>query len=109
MPPRPPGIPRPGAQARSASEAASCAPSRSAPPRPTSGVLEAREGPQALRALLAELGSQIRPGRGLAREVVGPAAFCPTGVPALDGELGGGLPRGRLSELCGAPSSGRTG
>ena len=32
-----------------------------------------------------------------------------TGVQALDDLLGGGLPRGRLSEIAGAPSSGRTG
>ena len=34
--------------------------------------------------------------------------FCPTGIPALDARLGGGFPYGRLSEICGAPSSGRT-
>ena len=32
----------------------------------------------------------------------------PTGLAALDGLLGGGWPRGALSELCGARSSGRT-
>jgi recA bacterial DNA recombination protein len=32
----------------------------------------------------------------------------PTGVAALDALLGGGWPRGALSELCGARSSGRT-
>jgi len=31
----------------------------------------------------------------------------PTGVPALDARLGGGLPRGQLSEIIGARSSGR--
>lgn len=32
----------------------------------------------------------------------------PTGIPALDDALRGGLPRGQLSEVAGAPSSGRT-
>lgn len=101
MPPNPPGS-RPGAQAHAFAET-SAAP-RSAP----SGPLEAREGSGALKSLLADLGSQIRRGRGLAREAALPAAFCPTGIPRLDARLGGGFPRGRLSELCGAPSSGRT-
>jgi hypothetical protein len=71
-------------------------------------VIEVGRGSQALSALLAELGGRIRPGRRLAREVAGEAAVCPTGIAALDALLGGGLPRGRLSELCGPPSSGRT-
>ena len=33
---------------------------------------------------------------------------CPTGVGAIDRLLGGGWPRGALSELCGRRSSGRT-
>jgi len=33
----------------------------------------------------------------------------PTGLEALDAALGGGLPRGRLTELAGRPSTGRTG
>ena len=37
-----------------------------------------------------------------------PAAFVPSDVAALDACLRGGLPRGQLSELAGAPSSGRT-
>jgi recombination protein RecA len=32
----------------------------------------------------------------------------PTGVPALDARLGGGFPRGQLSEIIGSPSSGRS-
>lgn len=83
------------------------------PPHPPgSRVLEVqaqgRAGSEALRALLADLGPQLRRGRGLAEEVVGGLACCPTGIPRLDAQLGGGFPRGRLSELCGAPSSGRT-
>src|SRR5687768_3856061 len=37
-----------------------------------------------------------------------PAAFVPTDLPHLDEVLRGGLPRGQLSELAGAASSGRT-
>ena len=35
-------------------------------------------------------------------------AVAPTGVPALDARIGGGLPRGQFSQLTGARSSGRT-
>src|SRR5438874_5627361 len=35
-------------------------------------------------------------------------ATAPTGITALDARLGGGFPRGQLSELVGARSSGRT-
>jgi recombination protein RecA len=35
-------------------------------------------------------------------------AFAPSGVTALDAQLGGGFPRGQLSELVGPRSSGRT-
>jgi hypothetical protein len=35
-------------------------------------------------------------------------AIGPTGIAALDGQLGGGFPRGQLSEIVGARSSGRT-
>jgi hypothetical protein len=102
MPPNPPGT-RPGAQAHAFPETTSAA-LRPAP----SGPLEAREGEGALKSLLADLGSQIRRGRGLARGAGERPASCPTGLPGLDARLGGGFPRGRLSELCGAPSSGRT-
>jgi len=101
MPPNPPGS-RPGALAHAFPETSA------APHSAPIGPLEAREGSGALKALLADLGSQIRRGRGLAREASLPLAFCPTGIPLLDARLGGGFPRGRLSELCGAPSSGRT-
>lgn len=37
-----------------------------------------------------------------------PAAAAPSDIAALDACLRGGLPRGQLSELAGAPSSGRT-
>lgn len=57
--------------------------------------------------LLDRLG---RPGDvrlGTARPVA--VARLPTGLPALDDALGGGLPRGRIAELAGGRSSGRTG
>jgi len=63
-------------------------------------------GAGALEALLVDLGSQIR--RGPAQEAVPSPRLLPTGLPDLDAQLGGGFPHGRLSEICGAPSSGRT-
>ncbi len=102
MPPNPPGT-RPGAQAHAFPET----PPAALRPAP-SGPLEVREGGGALKSLLADLGSQIRRGRGLERGAGERPASCPTGLPGLDARLGGGFPRGRLSELCGAPSSGRT-
>ena len=65
----------------------------------------------ALEALLVDLGSQIHRGVSLSEqqpETAETLRFCPTGLPALDARLGGGFPYGRLSEICGAPSSGRT-
>jgi len=65
----------------------------------------------ALEALLVDLGSQIHRGVSLSEqqpETAEALRFCPTGLPALDARLGGGFPYGRLSEICGAPSSGRT-
>jgi RecA/RadA recombinase len=58
-------------------------------------------------ALLDRLG---RPGDirlGAARP--GTVARLPTGLDALDDALGGGLPRGRVTELAGPPGTGRTG
>jgi hypothetical protein len=57
-----------------------------------------------LAALLRDLGPRIR--QGAAPEV--PLPRCPTGLAALDRLLGGGFPRGGLSEIAGPPSSGRT-
>jgi hypothetical protein len=58
-------------------------------------------------ALLDRLG---RPGDlRLGTTAPAPIPRLPTGVPALDGALDGGLPRGRLSEIAGPRSAGRTG
>ena len=54
--------------------------------------------------LLRELGPQLRLG-GLPAEAL---ARCPTGIPELDRLLGGGFPRGRLTEIAGPGSCGRT-
>lgn len=45
---------------------------------------------------------------GLAAAPHDEARVAPIGVPSLDAALGGGLRRGHLSEIIGAPSSGRT-
>src|SRR5262249_61495230 len=61
----------------------------------------------AAAALLDRLG---RPGdirRGAAHP--GPIPRLPTGLTTLDEALDGGLPRGRVTELVGPPSTGRTG
>jgi RecA/RadA recombinase len=54
--------------------------------------------------LLRDLGSQLR--RGALPEEA-PARF-PTGIAGVDRLLGGGFPRGQLSEIAGAVCSGRT-
>jgi hypothetical protein len=58
-----------------------------------------------LARLLRDLGSEVRRGGSDPREARVDLA---TGIPALDALLGGGLARGRLSELHGPLSSGRT-
>jgi hypothetical protein len=61
----------------------------------------------AAAALLDRLGrpGDIRLGTGQPERT----ARLPTGLAALDDALGGGLPRGRVTELAGARSAGRTG
>lgn len=61
----------------------------------------------ALEALLVDLGSQVRRNAGQHADAQD-CLFDPTGIAALDARLGGGFPRGRLSEICGPASSGRT-
>jgi len=58
----------------------------------------------AVEGLLRDLGSQLRRGAAPAE----PTARLATGLPEIDRLLGGGFPRGRLSEIAGAASSGRT-
>jgi hypothetical protein len=58
-----------------------------------------------LTRLLRDLGSEVRRGTQEPHET---RADLATGLPALDALLGGGLARGRLSELSGPLSSGRT-
>ena len=68
------------------------------PPAPTSSA-------QATVArLLHDLGPRLRRG-GIPCE---PRSTLPTGMPAVDALLGGGIPRGRLCEIAGPPSAGRT-
>lgn len=62
-----------------------------------------RPDPSGLEALPALAPFLVRPGRALARRL--PA---PTGLDPLDGLLGGGFPRGQISEIVGPRTSGRT-
>jgi hypothetical protein len=83
------------------------------PHRPQHPERSERTGPSAnsrtssaLEALLVDLGSQVH--RGVSQEAAEILRCCATGLEELDAHLGGGFPIGRLSEICGAPSSGRT-
>jgi len=58
-----------------------------------------------LEALLTQLGPQLR--RGDEAEEPPPPSY-PTGIAEIDQLLGGGFPGGRLHEITGPPSSGRT-
>ena len=60
-----------------------------------------------LEALLADLGSRVQRGAG-ALEPLPRIPCIPTGLPEIDRLLGGGAPRGRLCEISGSLSSGRT-
>jgi len=60
---------------------------------------------RALATLLRDLGPRLRRGSAPPEE---PVARDPVGLPAVDRLLGGGVPRGRLVEIAGPPSSGRT-
>ena len=59
-----------------------------------------------LDSLLADLGSLIQRGGDTANQTY--PSPCSTGFPQIDQLLGGGFPRGCLSEITGPPSSGRT-
>ena len=58
----------------------------------------------AVEGLLRDLGPQLRRGGAPAESM----ARLATGIPEIDRLLGGGFPRGRLSEIAGPASSGRT-
>lgn len=68
-----------------------------------------KESATLLAALRHDPVARLRSGRDLAhrRSATAPPEPWPTGLPALDRLLGGGLPRGRLVELVGRRSSGR--
>ncbi len=77
------------------------------PPSDTAPPTAAAASPTtaaAVEGLLRDLGPQLR--RGAARAE--PTARLATGIPEIDRLLEGGFPRGRLSEIAGAASSGRT-
>lgn len=57
-----------------------------------------------MASLLADLGPRLRRGG----EIQEPLPLHPTGLPDVDQLLGGGFSGGRLSEICGPGSSGRT-
>jgi hypothetical protein len=59
-----------------------------------------------IAALLRDLGPQLR--RGSQTGCRETAERLPTGLPDIDRLVGGGFPPGRLSEIAGPPSSGRT-
>jgi len=111
MPPAPPDSPvgrasgsvaaarriRPVREPRSDRVVSSASPASAAPAGPAKSALE---------ALLVDLGSQVR--RGVSQEAAEAPQPLATGLSDLDIRLGGGFPGGRLSEIYGAPSSGRT-
>ncbi len=87
------------------------------PPTPRSGglglvgVVERRVAPRdgsdgagALEIVLRDLGPQVQRG-GLSAESL---PRCPTRIPEVDRLLQGGFPRGRVGEIAGPRSSGRT-
>lgn len=62
----------------------------------------------AVRTLLRDLGSQLRRGSESEAARAPSAGGLPTGLPQIDRLVGGGFPAGRLSEIHGPASSGRT-
>ena len=61
-----------------------------------------------LEGLLRDLGTSVQRGGGAALAGGRDAGRLPSGIPAIDRVLGGGVPRGRVSEVVGPGSSGRT-
>ncbi|HEU4428802.1 MAG TPA: hypothetical protein VFT98_08610, partial [Myxococcota bacterium] len=68
------------------------------------GSLGGAEQRTRLSALLHDLRADVRPGGAPELD----AAPLATGLPEIDGLLGGGFPRGRIAEIAGPLSSGRT-
>jgi RecA/RadA recombinase len=66
--------------------------------------MSARPPSPAIQALLRDLGSNLH--RGASPSA--PLQRFPTGLPDIDRLLGGGFPRGRLSEIAGSACCGRT-
>lgn len=77
--------------------------SRAHPPKAAERPRTVRS-PERLEALLRDLGPQVQ--RGERKHETAPRH--PTGLPAIDSLLEGGFPGGRMSELVGSASSGRT-
>jgi hypothetical protein len=67
-----------------------------------------QRAPRELEGLLRELGPGLTVAVRRGAPPVVPLPRCATGLPALDDLLSGGFPRGGLSEVAGAPGSGRT-
>ena len=107
MPPAPPDAPV-GRASGPVGAARRIRPVRGSRP-PQAGPSKPATRSDALEALLVDLGPQIHRGAAASQEEAAKAPrFLPTGLSELDARLGGGFPAGRLSEICGAPCSGRT-
>ena len=76
-------------------------------PEESRGTPESGLPLRALPADLAALRARLSRGRDLIPIELPPEDLFPTAIPALDSVLAGGLARGLLTELRGAPSSGR--
>lgn len=83
--------------------------SRSNEPEAIQSESAPREESPAIASLLRDLGAHLQRGSS-AITTLEPNALqrCPSGIPDLDRLISGGIPVGRLSEITGAPSSGRT-
>jgi hypothetical protein len=74
------------------------------PPIPSTGPSPGAASGGRVEALLRDLGASLRRGGAEAPE----APRFPTGLAEIDRALGGGFPRGRVSEVVGPPCCGRT-
>lgn len=101
--------PAPAAPAPSPSPPArSPAPSPSAPPPPRRPPASGGAAAPAPQALADAVNARLRTGAVRVGAAPHALAALPTGFPALDAATGlGGLPRGRITELVGRPTSGR--